>query len=697
MQNVSLSDKNDSNINNISNNNTSNNPFLINDNTIPRSAHDIIEISSSSPLTPIYDDTCKNNKSNINDILNNKSPSISNYHTPLTYTTTNTHHQRTISLPQLPQSRLIYEDFNENNNNYMYLNIPIRSQNDQELLNLTGSTTKTLNSNKLIQLPIYYSNSTDSLIINQPTTNDDVYSISSLTPDYYYNNNNNNNNSSPMSYASSSNENHTLHNSKKRFTTNTSNNNNIVISNNNELTNVSSKKQKRLYFQKNIDHFLTDKNDGHYIYNDNDIFANGKFLVKSLLGQGTFGKVLKCKILSNNNYVAIKVIKAIDRYREAAKTELRILNTISKFDPTGSYQCLLLLDYFDYKDHICFVTNLFGKSIYDFMCSNGIPRFPGSHVQAIARQLIRAVCFLHDLGIIHTDLKPENILLINENTIDYTLNNSILKNLSQRRKLASNGKRKILTDPSIKVIDFGSAIFYDEYHPPIISTRHYRAPEIVLGLGWSFPCDVWSIGCVLVELVTGESLYPIHENLEHMAMMERVNGKPFPQKLIDKMFYKISHKLGNIPSDLNSTVVRHFNKNNLSLQWPEKNKNGDFITTEKSLHRVIDGCSRLDNHISKKLKLDYGNWLNINWNQSPENNWNSILNKKLSMSTTNNYNDLKPLDKDTFLFWYWFVDLCRKMFEFDPTKRITVKEALQHEWFNLGILDQGIENYGKSY
>ncbi|KAL9666263.1 hypothetical protein QQ045_000589 [Rhodiola kirilowii] len=56
----------------------------------------------------------------------------------------------------------------------------------------------------------------------------------------------------------------------------------------------------------------------------------------------------------------------------------------------------------------------------------------------------------------------------------------------------------------------------------IVSTRHYRALEIILGLGWSYTCDIWSVGCILVELCTGEALFQTHENLEHLAMMERV-------------------------------------------------------------------------------------------------------------------------------------------------------------------------------
>jgi len=52
----------------------------------------------------------------------------------------------------------------------------------------------------------------------------------------------------------------------------------------------------------------------------------------------------------------------------------------------------------------------------------------------------------------------------------------------------------------VKLIDFGSATFEWEHHSSIVSTRHYRAPEVILEIGWSHPCDVWSIGCIIFEL-----------------------------------------------------------------------------------------------------------------------------------------------------------------------------------------------------
>ena len=89
--------------------------------------------------------------------------------------------------------------------------------------------------------------------------------------------------------------------------------------------------------------------------------------------------------------------------------------------------------------------------------------------------------------------------------------------------------------PDIRLIDFGSATFHDEYHSSVVSTRHYRAPEIILGLGWSYPCDIWSIGCILVEFFTGDALFQTHDNLEHLAMMEAVFDSRVDVDLVRKV------------------------------------------------------------------------------------------------------------------------------------------------------------------
>jgi dual-specificity kinase len=137
---------------------------------------------------------------------------------------------------------------------------------------------------------------------------------------------------------------------------------------------------------------------------------------------------------------------------------------------------------------------------------------------------------LHDLNLIHTDLKPENILLVNNAYQTFTYNRNIPS--SSHTTCRNSRQRRVLLDSEIRLIDFGSATFDDEYHSSVVSTRHYRAPEIILNLGWSFPCDIWSIGCILVEFFTGDALFQTHDNLEHLAMMESVCGSKIDAKLV---------------------------------------------------------------------------------------------------------------------------------------------------------------------
>ncbi|XP_073259703.1 serine/threonine-protein kinase AFC2 isoform X3 [Populus alba] len=143
--------------------------------------------------------------------------------------------------------------------------------------------------------------------------------------------------------------------------------------------------------------------------------------------------------------------------------------------------------------------------------------------------MIKGAIVMHDLRMIHTDLKPENILLVSSDYVkvpDY-------KNSSHSPKDISYYKR-VPKSSAIKVIDFGSTTYERQDQNYIVSTRHYRAPEVILGLGWSYPCDIWSVGCILVELCTGEALFQTHENLEHLAMMERVLG-PIPQHILKRV------------------------------------------------------------------------------------------------------------------------------------------------------------------
>ncbi len=92
-------------------------------------------------------------------------------------------------------------------------------------------------------------------------------------------------------------------------------------------------------------------------------------------------------------------------------------------------------------------------------------------------------------------------------------------------------KRKILTRTDIRLIDFGGATLDSDYHSKIINTRQYRGPEVILGLGWTFPSDIWSVGCIIAELLTGKLLFATHHDLEHLALMEKILEKQLPIRM----------------------------------------------------------------------------------------------------------------------------------------------------------------------
>ncbi|CAO3689944.1 unnamed protein product [Umbelopsis vinacea] len=258
-----------------------------------------------------------------------------------------------------------------------------------------------------------------------------------------------------------------------------------------------------------------DDKDGHYIIIPNEDLTTRYKMIR-LLGQGTFGKVVECWDRVRRRYCAVKVIRAVPKYRDASKIEIRVLNTLKERDPLNLNKCIHLLEWFDFRNHICMVFELLGQSVFDFLKENEFHPFPAHHIQHFARQLLTSVAFVHDLKLIHTDLKPENILLVNN---EYRL-------VPCRPSKRSGSKvQRLLVNTEIRLIDFGSATFEHDYHSSVVSTRHYRAPEIILGMGWSYPCDIWSIGCILVEFFTGDALFQTHDNLEHLAMMEVVLGK----------------------------------------------------------------------------------------------------------------------------------------------------------------------------
>ena len=162
-------------------------------------------------------------------------------------------------------------------------------------------------------------------------------------------------------------------------------------------------------YSKNV---KVDDDDGHYIVvPDADLTDKCKIFrtlpsartntnilpdkVKCLLGQGTFGKVVQARDRRRNEAVAVKIIRSVQKYRDASRIELRVFATLKANDPTNRNRCIHLRDCFDYRGHICIVMDLLGQSVFDFLKGNHFVPFPNSQIQKFARQLLTSVACMY--------------------------------------------------------------------------------------------------------------------------------------------------------------------------------------------------------------------------------------------------------------------------------------------------------------
>uniref|UniRef100_A0A4W3I8I2 dual-specificity kinase n=1 Tax=Callorhinchus milii TaxID=7868 RepID=A0A4W3I8I2_CALMI len=308
-----------------------------------------------------------------------------------------------------------------------------------------------------------------------------------------------------------------------------------------------------------------DDEEGHLVYRIGD-WLRDRYEIVNNLGEGTFGKVVQCTDhCRDNEPVALKIIKNVEKYREAARLEINVLEKINEKDPDNKFLCVQMFDWFDYHGHICIAFELLGLSTFDFLKENNYYPYPLHHVRHMAYQMCHALKFLHDNKLTHTDLKPENILFVNS---DFNITYNPEKKTDER----------YVKNTQIRVVDFGSATFNHEHHSTIVSTRHYRPPEVILELGWSHPCDVWSIGCILFEYYLGYTLFQTHDNREHLAMMERILG-PIPSHMIRKTRKQKYFYRGALDWNENSSDGRYVRENCKSLR--------SYVLCDRMEHRLL--------------------------------------------------------------------------------------------------------------
>lgn len=204
-----------------------------------------------------------------------------------------------------------------------------------------------------------------------------------------------------------------------------------------------------------------------------------RYRIARMLGQGTFGQVVKCWDEKNHRVVAVKVLKNKLSYFRQGLLEIGILTAINtNCDRDKKKHCLRIFDHFIYKNHLCIVNELLGVNLYERMRGGGFQTFTISTIRNYLRQILEALEALETNGVVHCDLKPENVMV--------------------------DGPR----GENATLIDFGSACFKGNAVFTYIQSRHYRAPEVILEYPYSCPIDMWSLGCVAAEFFIGQPLFP---------------------------------------------------------------------------------------------------------------------------------------------------------------------------------------------
>jgi dual specificity tyrosine-phosphorylation-regulated kinase 2/3/4 len=172
-------------------------------------------------------------------------------------------------------------------------------------------------------------------------------------------------------------------------------------------------------------------------------------------------------------------------------------------DPLNKHSMVNFVQHFYFRGHLCISTELLDMNLYEFIKSNAFRGFSLKIVRRFTKQLLSSLLLLKQHKVIHCDLKPENILLAHP------------------------------MHSEIKVIDFGSSCFENEKVYTYIQSRFYRSPEVILGMSYGMPIDMWSLGCILAELFTGVPIFPGENEQEQLACIMEVFGPP-EKHLIEK-------------------------------------------------------------------------------------------------------------------------------------------------------------------
>ena len=303
-----------------------------------------------------------------------------------------------------------------------------------------------------------------------------------------------------------------------------------IFNNNQEILNRSPKKFQgpltNLNVLENFKHYLTERElieilsfpEVYYIreilnLNKKDFYSSFifrkddhisyRYQMIQIIGEGSFGFVIKCFDHKNKENVAIKLIRDLKKIHDQILLEKDFLNISQNDGGFDKYHIIKYKENFIFRGYFCLVMELASINLFSIISSQPFNPFSKNIFKMISKQVAESLYFLHNKGIIHCDIKPENILF-------------------------SNHRRN-----SIKLIDFGCSCFENQTIYTYIQSRYYRAPEIVLESEYSKEIDIWSYGCLLCELFNGKPLFEVDDEDELIFKMISLIGIP-PKELLIK-------------------------------------------------------------------------------------------------------------------------------------------------------------------
>ncbi|KAJ9362368.1 hypothetical protein DTO027B9_45 [Paecilomyces variotii] len=208
--------------------------------------------------------------------------------------------------------------------------------------------------------------------------------------------------------------------------------------------------------------------------------------------------------------------------------------------------------------HRCLVHPPLWESVLTFLRRNPVERLPSAVIAYVLRRLFLALDYLHtECQIIHTDIKADNIMLgINDDSVFSDFEEKELQHPVPRKEVDMDGRTiymsrdlRMPNDLGAPVLcDFGSAVLGNQYHTEFIQPNIYRAPEVILGVPWTYSVDIWNVGCMIWDIYEGGSLFTgqdpefqKYRSRAHLADMINLLGPPPPSllaqgKLRDRFF-----------------------------------------------------------------------------------------------------------------------------------------------------------------